>query len=315
MRKFVLAAVLAVSAPIAALTPAVAHADSAASYNLFVLGDMNVKSSDVEGRVAAGGNVKLDSYSVGALAPANTVNLVVGGNLTAGVNGGGSTHGLTIVGGTATYHNWSSAGLQPHGTPLPVDFGAEAIRLDALTDTIAGFADTGVVGTVPWGGQFTVDATAAGQNVFDITGAQLASSNTFTIDLHNSGQTVIIDVSGTADHFSGGLSIVGGDASQVLWNFSDATTLSFANIGMLGSVLAPKADYQGGWGVLTGQLIVKDFTDKLGSTQINNGHDFRGNLLDAPPPGVPEPSAWPLMILGFGAIGAALRRRQTPRTA
>ena len=29
------------------------------------------------------------------------------------------------------------------------------------------------------------------------------------------------------------------------------------------------------------------------------------------PPGVPEPSAWALMILGFGATGAALRRRHT----
>ena len=32
----------------------------------------------------------------------------------------------------------------------------------------------------------------------------------------------------------------------------------------------------------------------------------------APPgPGVPEPAAWALMILGFGATGAAMRRRRT----
>jgi PEP-CTERM motif len=30
---------------------------------------------------------------------------------------------------------------------------------------------------------------------------------------------------------------------------------------------------------------------------------------DAPPPGVPEPTVWALMIMGFGAMGAALRRR------
>jgi choice-of-anchor A domain-containing protein len=294
----------------AVLAPAGARADSAADYNLFVLTTMTDHSSDVEGRVAAGGNVLLDSFSVGALASPSTVNLVVGGDLTAGVSGGGSTNGLTIVAGTATYHNWSSAGLQPSGTALPVNFATEGARLDALTASVAGYATTGTVGTVPWGGQFTVDATQAGQNVFDISGAALATSNTFTIDLHNSHQTVIINVDGTADQFSGGLSIVGGDASQVLWNFSDATTLSFFSIGMLGSVLAPHADYQGGWGVLTGQLIVNSFSDARGATQINNGHDFVGNLL-----GVPEPSTWGLMIAGFGLAGAALRRRRATMQA
>jgi choice-of-anchor A domain-containing protein len=298
----------------AALAPAAAHADNASNYNLFVLGNMNVKSSDVEGRVAVGGNATLDSYSVGADASSKTVNLVVGGNLKAGVNGGGSTNGLTVVGGTATYKNWSSAGLQAAGTPLPVDFGAEATRLDALTAAIAGYATTGTVGTVPWGGQFTVNATDPGQNVFDLSGALLATSNTFTIDLHNTGQTVIINVDGTADHFSGGLNIVGGSASQVLWNFSDAQTLSFSSIGMLGSVLAPNADYLGGWSVLTGQLIVKSFSDTLGSTQINNGDDFAGNLLVPRPqahiPAVPEPATWAMMILGFGLAGGMLRRRR-----
>ncbi len=296
-----------------------AHADTAADYNLFVLGDMAAHSSDVQGRVAAGGNVTLDSYSVGALAASSAVNLVVGGNLTAGVNGGGSTNGLTIVGGTATYKNWSSAGLQPAGTPVPVNFAAEATRLDALTAAIAGYSATGTVGTVPWGGQFTVNATNPGQNVFDISGALLATSNSFTIDLNNSGQTVIINVDGTADHFSGGLNIVGGDASQVLWNFSDATTLSFSSIGMLGSVLAPNADYLGGWGVLTGQLIVKSFGDTLGSTQINSGHAFAGNLLvpQVTPhiPAVPEPATWAMMILGFGLIGSLLRRRRSALAA
>jgi choice-of-anchor A domain-containing protein len=314
MRRLIKAA-SAITLSAAVLAPMAAHADDASMYNLVVLGDMNVKSSDVQGRVAVKGNATLDSYSVGASASPNTVNLVVGGDLKAGKTGGGSTNGLTIVGGTATYKHWSSAGLEAAGTPLPIDFGAETTRLDALTDTIADYATTGTVGTVPWGGQFTVNATAAGQNVFNITGAQLATSNTFVIDLQNAGQTVIINVDGTDDHFSGGLSIVGGDESQVLWNFSDATKLSFSGIGMLGSVLAPNAVYQGGWGVLTGQLIVKDFTDKLGSTQINLGHDFRGNLLDAPPPGIPEPSAWALMILGFGAVGASLRRRRAPLAA
>jgi len=31
---------------------------------------------------------------------------------------------------------------------------------------------------------------------------------------------------------------------------------------------------------------------------------------ETPPGGVPEPASWALMILGFGAVGASLRRRR-----
>lgn len=35
-------------------------------YNVFVLGNMNMSNTDAEGRVAAGGNVTLSNYGVGA---------------------------------------------------------------------------------------------------------------------------------------------------------------------------------------------------------------------------------------------------------
>ncbi|MBX3482693.1 PEPxxWA-CTERM sorting domain-containing protein [Phenylobacterium sp.] len=40
---------------------------------------------------------------------------------------------------------------------------------------------------------------------------------------------------------------------------------------------------------------------------------FRGEAVTPPGGGIPEPSAWALMILGFGASGAALRRRRGGR--
>jgi choice-of-anchor A domain-containing protein len=294
-----------------ALAPMAARADTAGAYNLFVLGDMKMSSSDTEGRVAVKGNAMLGSYSVGANASSSTVNLEVGGNLVAH---GGSTNGQTIVEGATSYQNWSKAGLAPAGTPLTVDFAAETKRLDWLTTDLAGYTPTATVGTVPWGGQFTLNATsgASGLNVFDISGAALASSNTFTIDLR-AGQTVLINVSGTADTFTGGLNIIGGDASDILWNFSDATSLSFSGIDMQGSVLAPNAAYLGGGSQLNGQLIVGSFSDARGATQINNETPFAGNLLDLTNTvqnAVPEPQTWALMILGFGAVGATLRRRR-----
>lgn len=298
-----------------AIAPVAARADTASAYNLFVLGDMKMSSSDTEGRVAVKGNATLGSYSVGAKASSSTVNLEVGGNLVAH---GGSTNGKTIVGGTTSYQNWSTAGLQPAGTPLTVNFAAETTRLDWLTTDLAGLTPNGTASTPPWGGQYTLTGTNSALNVFDISGAALAHTNTFTLNL-TPGSIAVINVDGTADSFSNaGITINGGNASDVLWNFSQATTLSFSGINLLGSVLAPNADYLGGWGQLNGELIVKSFSDQDGATQINDENPFAGNLLNLTNTvqnAVPEPQTWALMILGFGAIGATLRRRRVARLA
>jgi hypothetical protein len=38
-------------------------------------------------------------------------------------------------------------------------------------------------------------------------------------------------------------------------------------------------------------------------------------VTQVPPSGVPEPSTWAMMLLGFGAIGLAMRRRKVPALA
>ena len=291
----------------AVVAPVVAHADQAQDYNLFVLNNMNAHGSDVQGRVAVGGNANLSSYSVGANASPNAVNLVVGGNLTAK---GGSTVGETIVGGATSYKNWSKAGLQPAGTAIPVDFTSEAARLDTLQGTLDGYAANGQVNYVTYGGvhgyQTTLTGDNASLNVFDLNGLEASESNTFTINL-TPGSIALINVSGSNDVLSdAGIVINGGDASDVLWNFYDASKLSFRSIGLLGSVLAPNADYAG-TGVVDGQLIVKSFSN-YGPNQITQVNDvmFKGDLLN-PPSAVPEPGAWFLLTAGFGILGVAVR--------
>jgi hypothetical protein len=48
---------------------------------------------------------------------------------------------------------------------------------------------------------------------------------------------------------------------------------------------------------------------QLAPVDLQDGH---GNPLSG---GVPEPAAWTMMILGFGGVGAMLRRRRTPLPA
>ena len=58
-------------------------------FNLFLKGDLKYFRSDVEGRVAVGGNAELKGFDIGLKAPKNDFNLIVGGELAAGGLGNG----------------------------------------------------------------------------------------------------------------------------------------------------------------------------------------------------------------------------------
>jgi len=308
--------VLLAAAAIALAVPAVASAETAADFNLFVLKDMNYRGSDTEGRVAVGGDASLTGYTVGLLEPSSQVNLVVGGDLT---TQGGSLNGKGIVGGTVSTMWYDASGIQPSGTPVPVDFAAEGARLVALSDYLDTYSNTGTVNSICYGApganscQVTFNATAAGLNVFDIDTFLLSDTNTININL-GAGSTVLINVSGADVRLDGGMALNGGGTSQVLFNFHEATSFVVGNMDLRGSALAASAAYAGGGGVINGQLIVDSFTGDtwggIGGTQINNTK-FAGDLLTISAPPVPEPATWALMIGGFGMAGAMLRRRRS----
>ncbi|WP_294196964.1 PEPxxWA-CTERM sorting domain-containing protein [uncultured Sphingomonas sp.] len=49
------------------------------------------------------------------------------------------------------------------------------------------------------------------------------------------------------------------------------------------------------------------------STALTPGSGVTITRVDAPDGAVPEPATWALMLLGFGVVGYAMRRRPTPR--
>jgi PEP-CTERM motif-containing protein len=60
-----------------------------------------------------------------------------------------------------------------------------------------------------------------------------------------------------------------------------------------------------------GALVGFPGATQSGALTINAGFDVQGTVDLAAGPGVPEPSVWALLLLGFGALGATLRRRRS----
>lgn len=217
-------------------------------YNLFVLEDY-AQGHDVQGRVAAGGNISLQNFSIGgALPETDTANvLVAGGDVTLSSGGvwgdvryGGqlvSDESVDIVHGAAS-----------QGTPL--DFAARGHALRGLSTELAALPTNGTTALEPWGGVM-LRGTSTRVNVFEVNATAFAGATLLSIEAP-ANSLAVINVRGTSATFSGfGQSFSGGiDARGVLFNFPDATSLTASGYGFLGTVLAPKAHVlfnQGSW--------------------------------------------------------------------
>ncbi len=136
-------------------------------------------------------------------------------------------------------------------------------------------------------GQFTVtfdpSASSAGsldKLTFSPSSLNLTTANT-GFSYSYSGPFSLMTVGGTA----GGVGTVATNASDFVLRFTGAGSDPF-------SYLPQGFSYSDG----SGKSWSGDFQISIAST----------------PPGVPEPATWGLMVLGLGAIGAAMRRqRQT----
>ncbi|MEI2400135.1 choice-of-anchor A family protein, partial [Paenibacillus phytohabitans] len=231
-------------------------------YNVFILGDVDVKHSDIEGRLAAGGNVNLNvNYSVGhSLTSEETkeaYSLIAGGNL---YYSQGETVGDVVYGGS-----YSGSGGPRGGTGSlqqqinVVDFAAQFSLLREKSQQLASQPVNGV--TTANSGNFFLEGTNSGVNIFTVDGSKLSSANELRIKIPD-GSTAIVNISGTTVTMKNMGTGINGNGnkdnamnSKVLYNFSQATSLQIEGIGVLGSVLAPYASIQFNNGQINGNLI------------------------------------------------------------
>lgn len=303
-------------AAVAAFMAVSAHAESATGFNAVVRHNFTGTAADVEGRLAAGGDISLSNYEVALKDPqaAGHYAIVAGGSFSGGT---GRSHGDTLATGySGSYTVEGTAQTYTGGGTSPIDVAAEMTRLTNLSTAYAtnpgSFGSLGSV-TYQWDQIWLVGGDSA-VNVFNIDPAAFGANYGWhlatkagSVSIFNVGGTSVSIANTGSDNavlpgISLGFAAQNYSASNVLYNFNQATTLNLLG-SVNASILAPLAAVHAVPGRIDGQLFADSFS---GNVQINNVR-FAGDLGSA---GVPEPAAWTLMIFGFGAVGSALRRRK-----
>lgn len=157
-----------------------------------------------------------------------------------------------------------------------------------------------------------------GTGLFVLNEAQTAL--TFTIDVFNiditGTQTADINDNLTAAHIHAGPTAVPGSNAGVVFGFfgtpfnntnpNDGTVTAFAS-GVGGT-------FTGTWNAPEGQntTLAAQLSNLLSGHSYVNFHtvQFAGGEIRGALVPVPEPATWGMMLLGFGAIGAAIRRKR-----
>ena len=304
---------LVITVPGAAAPAFALSLGTADAYNAFIFGDFTSQNSDVQGRLAAGGNVSLQNYALGDGLPVDTSGttntLVAGGSLT--FTNGQINNGNAVIGQTATLSGVNvPQGTLTQNAAVPIDFAAEQTYLTDLSTQLAAMAATGTVKYESWGGLFFTGDGASDLQVFNIDGSLLATANTFGFlnNIANAPEnaTMVFNVSGESasmhnfgmDAFKNAL---GASYDNVLFNFYEAGSLTLYGIAIQGSILAPLADVQADNGNINGTAIAQSWDGTM---------QFHHVPFESTESTTPAPVSGTLILLFSGLIALAGLKRK-----
>ncbi len=277
----------------------------------------------VRGNVVGNLNVNIDprSVAIGGNFNGNAQNLtsgLIGGNILGGnVSGSSLQVGGAILGGSVNGAQTGLGSAVRDTVVSQVDALTAGLsdNLHALSDTLADFtlASNPSYLSATGGGQTLVLNAVAGSDgfaLFNLSASDFAGYTSIAYNFDSDTVPVIVNFTGDLDFRLNFLAPSGTDPltsvnQSVLWNFTDAARVHFET-EFYGSVLALNAEVSNRAPV-NGSLAAGSFKQ---SSEVHLG-TFRP--FDLPPPAVPEPASWAMMILGFAFAGGALRRRQAAR--
>ena len=310
------------------------------SFSGFIFGNVSGGISDVEGRMAIGGNL-LQGFDVGYRNAygSTSPSLVVGGNvsLTSPYGAYGSIYngptyatntnatigpataqwvpgqvkaGDIVYGGTLTAQSWQYG--QATKNASAIDFVAAKTQLGQLSSTLASATANGTWTSSTASGIVLTGDGSSDLEVFDLGNTVLSSISLVNV---KAGAAVVINSTLANPTFTSSYGGVFGNSTDamathrntIVYNLSKASTVdidSFVN----GTVLAVGAAVEGS-GHLEGNLIAQSVHAGSGGN-LEIGYEphtpYVGNVTP-----VPEPSTYALMAGGIAAMFMLRRRRNS----
>lgn len=291
-------------------------------YNLILAEDYNHRSA-VWGSSFIGGNMTTGGGEFGTRLDRNTDqnSLTVLGDI--------SGSSVNIMAGNLVYGGNLGATVSFNGSGQAVAGDLNALQgqksqiISELEQASNQFKNTAATGTLERSGNVaSFNYTGSGATaVFDVNAADVFSSNTRLELSSGSAETVVINVStahladaaGTIAYdflspgginFGSGFNADGNNqnigASNILWNFFDATSLDLQALGLKGSVLAMGANILS-IGTTDGSIAARSL---IQDSQI---HDY--NFI--PPSEVPLPASIYFLLMGLmGFFGVRFRKQR-----
>ncbi|ABG41347.1 hypothetical protein Patl_2837 [Paraglaciecola sp. T6c] len=317
--KYPVLSVVATLFVVICATSAEASSGSIGAYNLILLEDYDFNGGDVEGKSIIGGNLNaagkavefgsrlpdtnsaIDAVTIVGDINANHVTIQNGNNIVYGSNSSHANFNLNGSGGSALQR--SQTELESEIAAVFTDIYNDSLYFNSLA-TNGSFSGPGNQSSLSFSGSESVA-------VFNVNASDVFAQNNSLSLQQASASTVVINVAGTDITAGGGVNLTNGfsqqTATNIVWNFFEATTINFNNLALKGSVLAPYADTTGG----------SSFDGAFAAVSYTGAREFHNFLFDydTPKPTPPTtqvnaPASLALFALGLGLVFRTRRNRQ-----